>query len=63
MQVVAAFSSCSAVGNRFMGKDHMKNHESNQKSGQRVQKFIEQVRPESVLSGFHDRTITVFVGQ
>ena len=46
-----------------MGKDHMKNHESNQKSGQRVQKFIEQVRPESVLSGFHDRTITVFVGQ
>ena len=31
--------------------------------GQLAQKFFWQVRPESVLSGFHDRAITVFVGQ
>ena len=61
-QVEAAFSSCSAVGNLFKGKDHMKHHESNQKSGQRVQKFIEQVHEKASFLASQSQT-TVFVGQ
>ena len=58
----AAFSSCSAVGNLFMGKDHMKHHEPNQKSRQRVQKFIEQVHNAASRIA-SPRADSVFVGQ
>ena len=45
-----------------MGKDHMKHHESNQKSGQRVQKFIEQVHNAASRIA-STRADSVFVGQ
>ena len=38
-------SGCrTAVVNLFLGKDHMENHESNQRSGQRGQQLKVQVR-------------------
>ena len=45
-----------------MGKDHMKHHESNQKSGQHVQKFIEQVHNAASRIA-SPRADSVFVGQ
>ena len=48
---------------RFGGRKHEGPWKQTDQIGQLAQKFIWQVRPESVLSGFHDRAITVFVGQ
>ena len=52
----------NAVGNLFKGKEHMKHHESNQKSGQRVQKFIGQVHNAASRIA-SPRADSVFVGQ
>ena len=52
----------NAVGNLFKGKEHMKHHETNQKSGQRVQKFIGQVHNAASRIA-SPRADSVFVGQ
>ena len=49
-------------GKPVLGKDHMKHYESNQRSGQRVQKFIEQVHEKASFLASQSQT-TVFVGQ
>ena len=49
-------------GKPVLGKKHMKHHESNQRSGQRVQKFIEQVHNAASRIA-SPRSDSVFVGQ
>ena len=49
-------------GKPVSGKDHMKHHETNQRSGQRGQKFIEQVHEKASFLASQSQA-TVFVGQ
>ena len=64
---VARCESAAKLGCKKTREVWRRKHEGpwkqNKQIGQLAQKFIWQVRPESVLSGFHDRAITVFVGQ